>query len=110
MSIERRRGRPRSTTWIGKLGVFVNEFTVERLAGELGLDPQRIYRWIKGTDRPKIERAIAIVEVARIAGRNLSLEDVYERDVTRIRVRMRSNLTPLAELLSGQPSDLRRRD
>jgi hypothetical protein len=39
-------------------------------------------------------RRIALVEVARSAGTNLGLEDVYESDVTRVRFRMRSSLLP----------------
>jgi len=87
-----RRGRPRSTNWIGKFGEFVSRFTVERLAGELELDTSQVYRWVRGDYRLPVQRAIAIAEVARAAGTNLSLEDIYETDVLRIRVRMRSSL------------------
>ena len=68
---------------------------MERLAAELDLDPMQIYRWARGDYQPKIQKAIAIVEVARAAGRTLTLEDIYEREVARIRVRMRSSLPPL---------------
>jgi hypothetical protein len=94
MTMGRRRGRPRSTTWIGKFSAFLDDFTIDRLAGELDLDPMQIYRWVRGDYAPRIDSAIAIVEVARAAGRDLSLEDVYERDVTRIRIRMRSPTSP----------------
>ena len=53
------------------------------------------YRWARGDYQPQIQKAIAIVEVARAAGRTLTLEDIYEREVTRVRVRMRSSLPPL---------------
>jgi hypothetical protein len=94
-TVVRHRGRPRSTTWIGKLGSWVSEFTVERLAGELDLDSSQVYRWVRGDYRLPVQRAIAISEVARAAGTKLSLEDIYETDVQRIRVRMRSSLPPL---------------
>jgi DNA-binding XRE family transcriptional regulator len=95
MAISRRRGRPRSTTWVGKFGSWVSDYTVERLAAQLLLDPLQIYRWARGDYQPQIQKAIAIVEVARAAGRTLTLEDIYEREVARIRVRMRSSLPPL---------------
>ena len=90
MTIARRRGRPRSTAWIGKLGEFVSEFTVERLAGELEIETSSIYAWARGDTRPEIQKAIAIAEIARAAGTNLSLEEIYETEVTRVRMRMRS--------------------
>jgi DNA-binding XRE family transcriptional regulator len=89
-----RRGRPRSTTWIGKLGEFVNDFTVERLACELDIDVTSIYAWARGDARPQIQKAIAIAEIARAAGTNLSLEDIYVTDVARVRIRMRSPSSP----------------
>ena len=97
MTIERRhRGRPRSISWVGKLGAFVTAFTVDRLAKELDLGPPQIYRWVKGDNRPPIRKAIALVEVARAAGRDLSLEDIFESDITMVRARMRaSSLPPL---------------
>jgi hypothetical protein len=99
-----RRGRPRSTNWIGKFGEFVSRFTVERLAGELELDTSQVYRWVRGDYRLPVQRAIAIAEVARAAGTNLSLEDIYETDVLRIRVRMRSSLPPIRpQGLNGAP-------
>jgi hypothetical protein len=90
MPIRRRQGRPRSIAWIGKLGAFVSDFTVDRLAGELDLDTSQIYRWVRGDHRPKIQDAIALVEIARAAGTDLTLEDIYQTDVLRVRVRMRS--------------------
>jgi DNA-binding XRE family transcriptional regulator len=69
----------------------VNDFTVERLAGELEVDPASIYAWVRGDNRPQIQKAIAIAEIARAAGTNLTLEDVYETEVTRVRIRMRSS-------------------
>jgi hypothetical protein len=89
------RGRPRSTTWIGKLGSWVSEFTVERLAGELELDTSQVYRWVHGDTIPPVQKAIEITELARSAGTTLSLEDIYESDVTRVRRRMHSSLPPL---------------
>ena len=91
-----RRGRPRSPNWIGKFGEFVSSFTGRaRLAGELDLDPSQVYRWARGDYRLPVQRAIAIAEIARAAGTNLTLEDIYETDVVRVRVRMRSSLPPL---------------
>ena len=95
MAIPRRRGRPRTTTWIGKFGEFVSTFTAERLAGELGLEPSQIYRWVRGDYRLPVQKAIAIAELARSAGVSLSLEDLYETDVVRVRCRMGSSLPPL---------------
>lgn|GEM_PF-6205101 len=91
MTIERRRGRPRSTNWIGKLGAFVDDFTADRLAGELDADLSQVYRWVRGDHHPPIEKAIAIAEIARAAGTTLTLEEIYESEVTRVRVRMRSS-------------------
>jgi hypothetical protein len=95
MATVERRGRPRSISWIGKLGSFVNEYTVERLAGELQIDLSEIYRWAHGDRRPPVQRAIVIVEVAKAAGTDLTLEDIYESDIARIRYRIRNSLSPL---------------
>jgi DNA-binding XRE family transcriptional regulator len=73
----------------------VNDYTPNRLAGELDLDPLQIYRWARGDYQPSIRKAIAVVEVARAAGMDLSLEDVYARDFARIRARIRNSLPPL---------------
>jgi hypothetical protein len=73
----------------------VSEYTVEKLAGELELDTSQVYRWVRGDYRLPVQRAIAISEIARSVGTNLSLEDIYETDVQRIRVRMRCSLPPL---------------
>jgi hypothetical protein len=86
------RGRPRSTTWIGKLGEWVSEYTVEKLAGELELDSSQVYRWVRGDCCLPAQKAIAISEIARSAGTNLSLEDIYEGDILRVRRRMHSSL------------------
>jgi hypothetical protein len=72
----------------------VSEFTVERLAGELQLDTSQVYRWVRGDYCLPVQKAIAISEIARAAGTKLSLEDIYETDVQRIRVRMCSSLPP----------------
>ena len=90
MGIARHRGRPRSTSWIGKLGSWVSAYSVERLAGELELDTSQVYRWIRGDCGLPVKKAIAIAELARAAGTNLSLEDLYETDIVRVRCRMRS--------------------
>jgi len=79
----RHSGRPRSTTWSGKLGAFVNDYTAARLAGELDAELSQIYKWARGSN-PQLPQAIAIVEIARAAGTNLSLEDIYERHPSRI--------------------------
>jgi hypothetical protein len=81
------RGRKRSTTWTGKLGAFLNEYTPNRLAGELDLDPMKIYRWARGNYCPQVRTAIAVVEVARSAGVDLSLEDIYAPYFTHMRAR-----------------------
>jgi hypothetical protein len=83
------RGRPRSTTWIGKLGSWVSEFTAERLAGELKMDASSVYRYVRGDYALPVRKAIAIREIARSAGTNLSLEDLYEADILKVRRRMR---------------------
>jgi hypothetical protein len=81
---------------VGKLGAFVNDYTCERLAGDLDLDLTLIYRWARGDYQPaSIRTAIAVVEVARAAGADLSLEDLYARDFERIRARIRNALPPL---------------
>lgn len=92
-----RRGRPRSTSWIGKLGSWVSAYSVERLAVELELDSSQVYRWIRGDCGLPVQKAIAIAELARAAGTNLSLEDLYEIDILRVRCRLRSrsSLPPL---------------
>jgi hypothetical protein len=72
----------------------VSAYSVERLADELDLDTSQVYRWIRGDCGPPVQKAIAIAEIARAAGTNLSLEDIYEIDVLRVRVRMRSSLPP----------------
>jgi hypothetical protein len=51
MPIERRSGRPRSRTWIGKLGAFVDSVGATRLAGELDADLRQIYGWAMGQGR-----------------------------------------------------------
>ena len=85
-----------SRNWIvGKLGSFVNEFTVKRLADEADIDSAQVYRWLRGDTIPPVQKAIAISEIARSSGTNLSLEDIYESDVTRVRRRMHSSLPPL---------------
>jgi hypothetical protein len=65
------------------------------LAGDLGVDDVLIGRWARGDWQPTVQKAIAIVLVARAAGADLSLEDVYARDFDRIRARIRSGDPPL---------------
>jgi DNA-binding transcriptional regulator YdaS (Cro superfamily) len=84
------RGRPRSTSWSGKLGAWIGEYTVQKLADELAVDPTQVYRWARGDATPPVRRAVAITEVARSAGTPLSLEDIYEAHIVRCRCRMRS--------------------
>jgi hypothetical protein len=88
-------GRPRSRPWVGRLGDFVNEYTCARLAGELNLDPPQIGRWCRGDYAPGIQKAIALVETARRAGVDLTLEEIYARHFARIRARIRSGEPPL---------------
>jgi hypothetical protein len=89
--VKETRGRPRSTSWSGKLGSWVSAYSIERLADELGLlDTSQVYHWIRGDYKLPLRRAIAIAELARAAGTNLSLEDLYETDIVRVRCRMRS--------------------
>ena len=95
MATSRGPGRPRSTSWIGKLGKFVNDFTPARLAAELDLDELHVYRYARGDYLPSIRRAVAIVYVARSAGVDLSLEDIYAREFDRVRTRIQSSLPPL---------------
>ena len=90
-----RRGRPRSTPWVGRLGDFVNEYTCARLADELNLDVNQVGRWCRGDYAPTIQKAIALVEVARRAGVDLTLEEIYARHFARIRARIRNQLPPL---------------
>jgi len=92
------RGRPRTTSWIGKLGSWVSEYTVQKLADELELDSSQVYRWVRGDACLPAQKAIAIVEVARSAGTNLTLEDLYETDIVRTRCRMRSRSSRLTDL------------
>ncbi len=86
---QRRRGRPRST-WPGKLGAFVSSYQIDQLADEIGVDAASCYRWCRGDTFPSLGKAIAIVEIARASGTALTLEDVYETEVNRIRVQMRA--------------------
>ena len=90
-----RRGRPRSTPWVGSLGDFVSKYTCGRLADELNLDPSQIGRWCRGDYAPSIQKAIALVETARRAGCELTLEEIYARHFARIRARIRSGEPPL---------------
>jgi hypothetical protein len=90
----RRPGRPREREWPGKLGAWVREYTISRLASELEVDPVQVGRWARGDWRPSITRAIAVCELARAAGCDLRLEDFFERDVQRIRYRIRHSLPP----------------
>jgi len=76
---------------MGKLGSFVDGFSANRLAGEIDADLSDIYRWVRRDGQPSVRRAIQIVEVAKAAGVNLSLEDVYESECTRVRIRMRAH-------------------
>lgn len=73
----------------------MSAYSVERLADELELDTSQVYRWIRGDCGLPVQKAIAITELAQAAGTSLSLEDIYETDVLRVRVRMRSSLPPL---------------
>jgi hypothetical protein len=93
MLIERRRGRPREA-WPGRLGAFITSYHVENLADAVEVDPASVYRWARGDAFPSLGKAIAIVEVARMAGTELSLEDVFEVEVHRIRARIRSGSLP----------------
>lgn len=93
MATERRRGRPRSTTWAGKFGAFVSSYRIENLADEVDVDPASVYRWARGDSFPSLPKAIAIVEIARRSGLTLSLEDIFETEINRVRVRMRASLT-----------------
>jgi transposase-like protein len=68
----------------------VSEYTVEKLAGELELDTSQVYRWVRGDTRLPTQKAIEISEIARSAGTALTLEDLYETDIVRVRCRMRS--------------------
>jgi hypothetical protein len=72
-------------TWIGKFGEWVSSYSVARLAYDLGVDDAQIGRWVRGDCAPTIWKAIAIVEVARGAGVNLGLEDIYAAHIERIR-------------------------
>jgi transposase-like protein len=87
--MSRHRGRPHSA-WIGKFGTFAERYTVIRLARDLEIDLNQVYRWVRGDSTPAPTRAIQVVEIARGAGAELSLEDVYQSDIVRVRVRMRS--------------------
>jgi len=73
----------------------VSEYTVQKLADELQIDSSQVYRWVRGDYCLPVHKAIEITEIARSAGVSLSLEDLYETDILRVRVRMRSSLPPL---------------
>jgi DNA-binding XRE family transcriptional regulator len=73
----------------------VREYSCARLAGDLDLDPMQIGRWCRGDYAPSIQKAIALVEVARRAGCELTLEEIYSRHFARIRARIRSGEPPL---------------
>jgi hypothetical protein len=87
--VERHRGRPRKT-WAGKFGAFVSSYRIENLSIDVDVDPASCYRWARGDSFPSIPKAIAIVEIARRSGLVLSLEDIYETEVNRVRGRMRA--------------------
>jgi DNA-binding XRE family transcriptional regulator len=73
----------------------VRGYTISRLAGDLDVDVTQVGRWARGDWRPSITRAIAVCELARAAGVDLTLEDLYSRDVQRIRYRIRNQLPPI---------------
>jgi hypothetical protein len=73
----------------------VSRYTISRLADELEVDATQVGRWVRGDWRPSIDRAIAVVLVARAAGSDISLEDLYAKDFDRIRYRIRNSLPPL---------------
>ena len=88
-------GRKQTRSWPGRFGDWVREYTITRLAVDLDVDVTQVGRWARGDWQPSIKRAIAVVEVARSAGVDLSLEDIYEKEFSRIRYRIRNSLPPL---------------
>jgi len=80
---------------MGALGAFVSAYTATQLADDLDTDLNQIYRWVRGDASPCVTRAIQVVEIARGVGTELSLEDVFAAQVTRVRCRMRASLPPL---------------
>jgi DNA-binding XRE family transcriptional regulator len=52
---------------------------VENVASELDVDPASVYYWMKGTCQPSIQRAYAIIDLAKRFGTKLRLEDIYIR-------------------------------
>lgn len=80
---------------MGALGSFVDNYTAVRLAHDIDADLAEVYCWIHGDRTLSIRRAIQISEIAKVAGVDLSLETIYEAEVTRVRRQMRSSLPPL---------------
>jgi hypothetical protein len=83
---------------MGALGSFVDNYTAVRLAHDIDADLAEVYCWIHGDRTLSIRRAIQISEIARSAGTPLSLEDIYEADIVRVRCRMRSRSARLTDL------------
>jgi len=94
-TVERHRGRPRSRSWIGKFGEWLERYGAARLAGDLEVDVTLVGRWARGDYQPSIQKAIGVVVVARAAGADLGLEDLYAKDFERIRTRIRNGQPPL---------------
>ncbi len=88
-------GRPRSTPWVGRFGEWVSQYSVAKLAGDLGVDVTRVGRWARGDNAPSIQKAIALVETARRSGVDLTLDEIYSRHFARIRERIRNGQPPL---------------
>jgi hypothetical protein len=70
----------------------VSAYSVKRLADELELDTSQVYRWVRGDCGLPVQKAIAIVEIARARGIDLSLEDLYGQYFAQIRARIRARI------------------
>jgi hypothetical protein len=68
--------------WTGRFAVFVREYGVRNLANELGVALSSVYHWIEGSWRPEYSKGERIVEIAKGAKFELSIEDVMNHHKT----------------------------
>ncbi|MGH9685273.1 MAG: hypothetical protein ACRD4S_16885 [Candidatus Acidiferrales bacterium] len=64
--------------WETKFARFVADYGVSRLAWDLGVVKSAVYHWIRGAAAPHPAKALAIKQIAKNMGVDLSFEEIYE--------------------------------
>lgn len=64
--------------WESKLGKFVLEFGVVKLAHRLGVSDGAVYHWLDGSTSPHPANALKIQTLAKERGTALSLDEIYQ--------------------------------